>query len=296
MWTDWDAGCSWPRSTAGTTPARRPPPRWRICARAATYEPVFSVDPELYFDYQYTRPHVAIDGDGKRELRWPEATLLEPVKPGRGMQLWLLTGVEPARAWQAFSTEFVDVALREDITGFVALGSMMSDVPHTRPISIFAGSDNEQVRDDARARAQHVRGPGRHPERARRTRPSRRHPLREPLGERAALRRRPHARRRRRRSRCSTASRTSRARRLPRGELVDAVGRVGGIDRCRRRGRRGDDRVHPPARAHARHVGLPRGLRRRDRPGVRALPAPRRQRRSRQRDGPTKPGRDDPRR
>jgi hypothetical protein len=111
-----------------------------------SYEPVFSVDPELYFDYQYTRPQMTTDADGGRMLRWPEATLLRPTKPLRGTQIWLLTGVEPARAWQAFAAEFIDVALREDITGFIGLGSMMSDVPHTRPISIFAGSDNEQVR------------------------------------------------------------------------------------------------------------------------------------------------------
>jgi hypothetical protein len=111
-----------------------------------SYEPVFSVDPELYFDYQYTRPQMTTDADGARMLRWPEATLLRPTKPLRGTQIWLLTGVEPARAWQAFASEFIDVALREDITGFIGLGSMMSDVPHTRPISIFAGSDNEQVR------------------------------------------------------------------------------------------------------------------------------------------------------
>ncbi len=111
-----------------------------------SYESVFSVDPELYFDYQYTRPQMTMDADGARTLRWPEATLLRPRKAIRGTQIWLLTGVEPARAWQAFAAEFVDIALREDITGFVGLGSMMSDVPHTRPISIFAGSDNEQVR------------------------------------------------------------------------------------------------------------------------------------------------------
>ncbi len=113
---------------------------------SGAYEPVFSVDPELYFDYQYTRPHVVIDGEGHRVLRWPEATIHRPVTRARGTQLWLLTGVEPARAWQAFAGELVDVALREDITGFVALGSMMSDVPHTRPISIFGGSDNEELR------------------------------------------------------------------------------------------------------------------------------------------------------
>ncbi len=110
------------------------------------YEPVFAVDPELYFDYQYTRPQVEADSEGRRTLRWPEATLLRPTTPSEGTQLWLLTGVEPARAWQAFAAEFIDLALREDITGFVSLGSMMSDVPHTRPISVFAGSDNEPLR------------------------------------------------------------------------------------------------------------------------------------------------------
>src|SRR5687767_11573998 len=65
-----------------------------------TYETVFSVDPELYFDYQYTRPQIASDADGKRSLRWPEASLLRPTRTTRGgTQLWLLTGVEPARAW-----------------------------------------------------------------------------------------------------------------------------------------------------------------------------------------------------
>ncbi|MFG6445750.1 PAC2 family protein [Microbacterium sp. P06] len=124
------------------------------------YEPVFSADPELYFDYQYTRPHMVADGDGGRSLRWPEATLYRPTRTPRGVtQLWVLTGVEPARAWQAFASEFVDVALREDITGFVSLGSMMSDVPHTRPISIFAGSENESVREQLTLERSTYEGP-----------------------------------------------------------------------------------------------------------------------------------------
>ncbi|MCR2800759.1 MULTISPECIES: PAC2 family protein [unclassified Microbacterium] len=111
-----------------------------------SYEPVFSVDPELYFDYQYTRPQIALDADGRRVLTWPQATLWRPTRRARGTQLWLLTGVEPARAWQGFAAELIDVALREDITGMVSLGSMMSDVPHTRPISVVAGSHNEELR------------------------------------------------------------------------------------------------------------------------------------------------------
>ena len=110
------------------------------------YEPVHTVDPELYFDYQYTRPSTRMDATGRRELRWPEATLWRPSAPVAGPELWLLTGSEPARAWQAFATEFIDVALRDDVTGLITLGAMLSDVPHTRPISIFAASQNDRVR------------------------------------------------------------------------------------------------------------------------------------------------------
>lgn len=113
---------------------------------SGAYREVFAVDPELYFDYQYTRPQVRIDADGTRSLEWPDATIRRPLHPAEGTRLWVLSGVEPARAWQAFVAELIDAALREDITGIVALGSMMSDVPHTRPISVFAGSENEALR------------------------------------------------------------------------------------------------------------------------------------------------------
>lgn len=129
---------------------------------ASAYELVFGVDPELYFDYQYTRPHIKMDADGSRSLTWPEATVWRPAldaqKPGTDLhqddslastdapELWILAGVEPARAWQAFTAELIDVALQHDITGIVALGSMMSDVPHTRPISVFRGSENDELR------------------------------------------------------------------------------------------------------------------------------------------------------
>lgn len=114
---------------------------------SSEYDLVHSVDPELYFDYQYTRPSTRMDAEGRRQLAWPEAGLWRPRDPGPGPEFWLLTGAEPARTWQAFASEFIDVALRDDITGLVTLGAMLSDVPHTRPISIFASSQNEQVRE-----------------------------------------------------------------------------------------------------------------------------------------------------
>lgn len=116
-----------------------------LLRREGDYEAVFSVDPELYFDYQYTRPTMQADGEGRRFLKWPEATLYRPKKKA-AVELWLLAGVEPARAWRAFTSELLDVALREDVTSLVTLGSMMSDVPHTRPIAVTMTSENDAVR------------------------------------------------------------------------------------------------------------------------------------------------------
>lgn len=114
---------------------------------SGSYTTVHEVDPELYFDYQYTRPSLTTEADGAKKLVWPSTRILKPTRMTRsGVQLWLLIGVEPARAWRAFAGELIDVALREDITGFVGMGSLMSDVPHTRPISVFASSENEGLR------------------------------------------------------------------------------------------------------------------------------------------------------
>lgn len=112
------------------------------------YDLVHTVDPELYFDYQYTRPSTQLDAEGRRRLKWPEATLWRPRDAGEGPEFWLLTGVEPARTWQSFAAEFIDVALRDDVSGFIMLGAMLADVPHSRPISIFAASQNEQAREE----------------------------------------------------------------------------------------------------------------------------------------------------
>ncbi len=111
----------------------------------AEYERVHGVDPELFFDYQYTRPSVRMDATGRRELHWPEAAIWRPAAASDGA-FWLLSGAEPARAWQAFAGELIDVALREDVSALITVGAMLSDAPHTRPISVFASSSNEQVR------------------------------------------------------------------------------------------------------------------------------------------------------
>lgn len=109
--------------------------------------PLASVDPEDYYDYQFTRPTVAAGEDGRRTIRWPGTTLYGPaVENGEGGSVYLLLGIEPSRSWKSFTAEILDAALAVDITAVVFLGAMLADVPHTRPISLFTTSENPDVR------------------------------------------------------------------------------------------------------------------------------------------------------
>lgn len=140
---------------------------WNDAAESATsaldvlkeqgaYEAVHTVDPEYYFDYQYTRPSVARDDEGVRRITWPSATLWRPTTPGG---VWLLRGQEPARRWQRFTSEFVAAAQAEGITGAILVGAMMGDVPHSRPILVHSWSENEDVRSQGNIERGRYEGP-----------------------------------------------------------------------------------------------------------------------------------------
>lgn len=238
------------------------------------FELVHAVDPELYFDYQWARPTLERDQDGNRSLRWPSARMQRPTGTADDAEprLWLLTGTEPARAWQAFSAEFVDAALSEDITGVVTLGAMLSDVPHTRPISIFASSESAEVREALGIERSTYEGP---------------------IGILSALDHAaeqagiptlslwanvPHYVQTGGASPKATlaagpAARSDRGRRAP-GHARHGGGHVGGHDRRGGRRGRGDGGLHRAARGQARHLGFARCVRRGHRAGLRAVLPP----------------------
>jgi hypothetical protein len=114
-------------------------------------EPVVELEPEDYFDYQFNRPTVSLDDDGDRVLEWPSVTLFGPgaesLPTESGLTVHVLLGTEPSRGWKTFAGEVIDAIEAANVSAVVFLGAMLADVPHTRPISVFASSDNAAVRD-----------------------------------------------------------------------------------------------------------------------------------------------------
>jgi hypothetical protein len=105
------------------------------------------VDPEDYYDFQFTRPTVSLSENGDRELAWPTTSLLiSSSKDPNLSRFSVLIGTEPARRWKSFVAEVLEMIEDREIETVIFLGGMLADTPHTRPISVTATSQNETVR------------------------------------------------------------------------------------------------------------------------------------------------------
>ena len=57
----------------------------------------------------------------------------------------LLLGVEPNVRWRAFSGMIVDLARELDVEMVITLGSLLADVPHTRPSPVTGGATDQEL-------------------------------------------------------------------------------------------------------------------------------------------------------
>jgi proteasome assembly chaperone (PAC2) family protein len=95
-----------------------------------------TIDPEEFYDFQSTRPRIQLVEGQTREIVWPEVELYEARIPRAPRDLLLLAGTEPSFRWRHFSRLIIDVAEAIGVQLVVTLGSLLADVPHTRPVSV----------------------------------------------------------------------------------------------------------------------------------------------------------------
>ena len=57
-----------------------------------------SIDPENFYDFQATRPTVALIDGHQRQIEWPENTFMYAPLPGSDRDVIILLGVEPTFA------------------------------------------------------------------------------------------------------------------------------------------------------------------------------------------------------
>jgi proteasome assembly chaperone (PAC2) family protein len=113
------------------------------------------IDPEQFFDFAQLRPVVELDGD-QRQLHWPDNSFAATDTP---RPLILMQGIEPQLRWRTFTNQILHVAQEYDAAMVITLGALLAEVPHTRPVAVYGGSEDPEVRDRLDLQASSYEGP-----------------------------------------------------------------------------------------------------------------------------------------
>jgi proteasome assembly chaperone (PAC2) family protein len=109
-------------------------------SRVWAAEKFADIDPELFFDFQSQRPHVALVDGNVRRIDWPDNSFEEARAARAGRDALLLLGTEPSLRWRTFASLISGLARDLDVSLVVTLGSLLADVPHTRPSPVTASA------------------------------------------------------------------------------------------------------------------------------------------------------------
>jgi predicted ATP-grasp superfamily ATP-dependent carboligase len=103
------------------------------------------VDPEGFFDFQATRPHVSLEDGITRRIDWPETAFYHARPDGLDRDIVLLLGIEPNVRWRTFTELLVGLARDLAVDLVITLGALLADVPHTRPSPVTGSASDEEL-------------------------------------------------------------------------------------------------------------------------------------------------------
>jgi len=120
-------------------------------------EPLAEIDPEVFTDFATVRPRVQLDELQHRSIVWPTVGIWSVSLPGTDVVLVL--GPEPALQWRLFCDQIEGVAEAFGVTMAISLGSLLADVPHSRPVPLIGTATDDALIERFELRRSEYEGP-----------------------------------------------------------------------------------------------------------------------------------------
>jgi proteasome assembly chaperone (PAC2) family protein len=117
------------------------------------------IDPEDFFDFQATRPHVSLEDGLTRRIEWPETGFYHARPVGLDRDVVLLLGIEPNLRWRTFTELVVGLATELEVELMITLGALLADVPHTRPAPVTGSATDSELVERLGLSASRYEGP-----------------------------------------------------------------------------------------------------------------------------------------
>jgi predicted ATP-grasp superfamily ATP-dependent carboligase len=117
------------------------------------------VEPEGFFDFQATRPHVSLVEGLTRRIDWPETVFYHARPDGLARDVVLLLGIEPNLRWRTFTDLVVGLTRELGVELLITLGALLADVPHTRPAPVTGSATDSELVERLGLSASRYEGP-----------------------------------------------------------------------------------------------------------------------------------------
>ena len=117
------------------------------------------IDSENFYDFQAVRPNVSLEDGLTRKIEWPSNTFLHAPIPGLDRDAVILLGVEPNLRWKTYTGLVLELVHDLEIEFVITLGSLLADVPHTRPAPVSAAASDPTLVEELGVEPSRYEGP-----------------------------------------------------------------------------------------------------------------------------------------
>src|SRR5881409_3583571 len=117
------------------------------------------IEPENFFDFQATRPHVSLEDGLTRRIDWPSTVFYHGRPPGLDQDVVLLLGIEPNLRWRTFTDLIVGFLKELRVELITSIGSLLAYVPHTRPCPVTGSASDPELVERLGLSASRYEGP-----------------------------------------------------------------------------------------------------------------------------------------
>ena len=117
------------------------------------------IDPENFYDFQATRPSVSLVDGETRKIEWPDNAFYHGRIEGSDRDAVILLGIEPNLRWRTFGQLVTGLAGDLGVELVITLGSLLADVPHTRPSPVTGSATDAELVEQLGLQASRYEGP-----------------------------------------------------------------------------------------------------------------------------------------
>ncbi len=145
---------------------------WNDAAEAATTAARFltgawqaekfaEIDPEEFFHFGLSRPHVRFKAGSRteREVIWPTTDFSLAQSPALPRDVIIGVSAEPHLRWKTYAGAVLELVRRCEVSLVLTLGALLSAVPHTKPVRLAGGASDPELAARLRIKPTRYEGP-----------------------------------------------------------------------------------------------------------------------------------------